>query len=97
MVPGSRRLFGRAFDMALTVILAKRIKVIMDGNNSDPVTLETKSLQKALKHVEIFLPNRREILRMTGKEDIESAMKVVAEYSPLVVVKAGADGMLKKE
>jgi sugar/nucleoside kinase (ribokinase family) len=84
--------FGRMFDLALPVIQAKKIKVIMDGNNSDPVTLETKSLRNALKHVEIFLPNRRELLRMTGKEEIEDAMKVVAEYCPLVVVKAGADG-----
>lgn len=84
--------FGRMFELALPVMQAKKIKVIMDGNNSDPVTLESKSLRNALKHVEIFLPNRREILRMTGKETIENAMKTMAEYCPLVVVKAGADG-----
>lgn len=84
--------FGRMFDLSLPVLQAKKIKIIMDGNNSDPVTLETKSLRNALSHVEIFLPNKREILRMTGKDDLESAMKSISEYCPLVVVKAGADG-----
>lgn len=89
-IPGL--LYGKLFDAALPVIHMKKIRIIMDGNTSEPVTLNNKSVQKALRNVEIFLPNRKEILRLTAQDDLETAMKMVAEYCPLVVVKSGADG-----
>jgi sugar/nucleoside kinase (ribokinase family) len=89
-VPGL--FYGRMFELVLPVIHMKNIKIVMDGNNSEPVTLTDSALQMALKNVSMFLPNRREILRMTGQDDLETAMKMVAEFCPLVIVKDGAGG-----
>jgi sugar/nucleoside kinase (ribokinase family) len=89
-VPGL--LYGKLFDAVLPLIRIKKMDIIMDGNTSDPVTLENKSVVKAIRQVKIFLPNKKEILRLTGRQDVESAIKAVAEFCPLVVVKAGCEG-----
>src|SRR6266480_4941349 len=48
------------------------------------------------KHVDIFLPNAREAMQVTGSTDLETAVEILAEIVPLLVVKLGARGALAR-
>lgn len=64
----------------------------MDGNTSEPITLKSKAVQRALRAIEVFTPNEREILRLAETDNLDEALHRTAVFCPLVVVKAGADG-----
>lgn len=84
--------FGAAFDAALPLVRLKKMKILMDGNTSDPISITDKRLVNVLRNLEVFLPNKREILSLAKTDNLQDAMKRVAEYCPLVVVKAGDEG-----
>jgi sugar/nucleoside kinase (ribokinase family) len=62
--------------------------------NDDPDDRWDNGLLEALRHVDVFFPNSREARRITGEDDVEAAVKRLAEIVPLVVVKRGAQGAL---
>lgn len=70
----------------------KGMRLIMDGNSHDDVTLDKPAVRKALQKVDILLPNTLEARRMTGVEDLSKAIQVLNRYCSLVVVKDGAGG-----
>ena len=51
-------------------------------------------MQDLLKYVDVFLPNTSEATRITRTNDMETAVKRLAEMVPLVVAKLGAEGAL---
>jgi sugar/nucleoside kinase (ribokinase family) len=65
--------------------------LVMDGNSSEG-TLEDRDIQRALRQVDVFMPNGCEARRLTGKTDIEDCLKVLGQYTPIVVIKDGAQG-----
>lgn len=83
---------GKLFDAGLALVRAKRMKLVMDGNSGDEVTLRTPAVRKSVSSVDIFLPNAAEARRMTGRADLEQAIQILAALGPLVVVKDGANG-----
>jgi sugar/nucleoside kinase (ribokinase family) len=89
-IPGF--LYGTLLEAALPVVKLKKMKIIMDGNTSEPITLNQKAVQRALRAIEVFTPNERELLRLAETDNLEEALHRTAAFCPLVVVKAGADG-----
>ena len=83
---------GRLFDAGLALVRGRRMKLAMDGNSGDEVTLANPAVRKSVGHTDIFLPNAAEARRMTGKTDLGEAIRALAALGPLVVVKDGANG-----
>jgi sugar/nucleoside kinase (ribokinase family) len=63
----------------------------------DPSARWDAGLRDLLPLVDVFLPNEVEALALTGADDLESALRKLAAYGPLVVVKAGARGCMTME
>jgi len=74
---------------------AAGLSISLDTND-DPEDRWDSGLLEALRHVDVFFPNSREARRITGEEDMEAAVKRLAEIVPLVVVKLGAEGALAR-
>jgi sugar/nucleoside kinase (ribokinase family) len=74
-------------------IKASGLTVSLDTND-DPDDTWQGGLQEALRHVDIFLPNEREARKITGVNDLESAVKKLATIVPIVVVKMGRNGVM---
>jgi len=64
--------------------------------NDDPDDRWEGGIRDALRYVDIFLPNAREAMRLTGARDAQSAAKHLAQVVPLVVVKVGAEGAIAR-
>lgn len=60
--------------------------------NDDPSDRFEDDLSQLLKHVDIFLPNRREACKLAKTDDLDLALKKLSEIVPLVVVKLGTEG-----
>lgn len=83
---------GSFFDAGLMLLRAKRMKLVMDGNSADDVVLADPAVRKAVKSVDVFLPNADEARRLTGKADLTAAIRDLGALCPLVVVKDGGRG-----
>jgi sugar/nucleoside kinase (ribokinase family) len=64
--------------------------------NDDPDDRWEGGLWETLRHVDIFLPNEREALRITGCGKLRDAIDRLAAAVPLVVVKLGPEGALAR-
>ena len=62
--------------------------------NDDPDDRWDAGLREALAYVDVFLPNAREAMRLTGANEVSTAVKELARLVPLLVVKLGAVGAL---
>ena len=83
LLPDMPELFRRVKAAGLTISL---------DTNDDPQDLWDGGLKTLLKYVDVFLPNTREATRITGTNDMETAVKRLAEMVPLVVAKMGTEG-----
>jgi sugar/nucleoside kinase (ribokinase family) len=64
--------------------------------NDDPDDQWKGSIREALRYVDIFLPNEREAMRLTGSGDVQTAAKELSEIVELVVIKLGAHGVMAR-
>ena len=62
--------------------------------NDDPDDHWKGSIREALRYVDIFLPNEREAMRLTGSGDVQTAAKELSKIVELVVIKLGAHGAM---
>jgi sugar/nucleoside kinase (ribokinase family) len=62
--------------------------------NDDPDDGWEGGLDAALRHVDIFLPNEREVRKAAGLADLEAAIRKLSAMVPLLVVKLGREGAL---
>jgi sugar/nucleoside kinase (ribokinase family) len=69
---------------------AAGLTISMDTND-DPAD-QWQGLSQVLPYVDVFLPNEREALKITGEQDLDRAVAHLAELVPLVVVKLGPHG-----
>jgi sugar/nucleoside kinase (ribokinase family) len=81
--PDIPRLFRDAHRLGLTVSL---------DTNYDPKEQWDGGLREALAEVDIFLPNRTELLAISGQSEVDAALQVLGAQVPTVAVKLGADG-----
>jgi sugar/nucleoside kinase (ribokinase family) len=61
---------------------------------STAATLDTPGVVAALRSVDIFAPNDVEALQLTGAATVEQALARLAEFTPLVIIKLGAEGAI---
>jgi sugar/nucleoside kinase (ribokinase family) len=85
---------GALFEAGRLLVRAKQMQLVMDGNMTTDLTLESPGVRKTLAQVDVFLPNAREARQLTGQTDLEQATRQLAALGPLVVVKNGAGGAL---
>jgi sugar/nucleoside kinase (ribokinase family) len=64
--------------------------------NDDPDDRWQGGIRDALQYVDIFLPNAREAMHLSGTRDVQSSVKNLAKIVPLVVVKLGAEGAIAR-
>jgi sugar/nucleoside kinase (ribokinase family) len=64
--------------------------------NDDPADLWENDLVEALRYVDVFLPNAREVMRITAQDNLELAVEKLAKSVPVLVVKLGAKGALAR-
>ncbi len=63
--------------------------------NDDPED-RWQGVFEVLPHVDVFLPNEREALRITGAASLEAAVDELARRVPVLAVKLGAQGALAR-
>jgi sugar/nucleoside kinase (ribokinase family) len=85
LTPHVPELFRRVKAAGLTISL---------DTNDDPDDLWSGGLREALRYVDVFLPNERELLRVAKTDDFETALSRIAGEVPLVVVKMGEQGAI---
>jgi sugar/nucleoside kinase (ribokinase family) len=83
--PHVAAIFKRLKDRGLTTSL---------DTNDDPEDRWEGGLREVLPHVDVFFPNAREARRIAGSDDLEVAIKFLAEIVPLVVIKLGQEGAM---
>ena len=71
----------------------KGLTISLDTND-DPEDRWEGDLLEVLRHVDVFLPNEREACKAAGTDDLETAVRQLADVVPLVVVKLGPKGAL---
>ena len=82
---------GLLFDAARLLVRAKRMQLIMDGNLTADLTLDSPGVRKTLSKVDVFLPNALEARHLTGQDDLEQAARQLAALGPAA---PGADRRL---
>lgn len=89
---------GPFLSVGKRLLKAKKMKLVMDGNSSNGEIYgkshESMAVKKAIKGVDIFLPNALEARRLTGEQDLYDAIRRLGELCPLVVIKDGVNGSL---
>jgi sugar/nucleoside kinase (ribokinase family) len=83
--PHVAAIFKRLKDRGLTTSL---------DTNDDPEDRWEGGLREVLPHVDVFFPNAREARRIAGTDDLEVAIKFLAEIVPWVVIKLGQEGAM---
>lgn len=58
----------------------------------DPKEKWDINLKELLPYVDVFLPNTEELQRLTGKNDLDSALEHIKTFCNIVVVKNGVEG-----
>ena len=74
---------------------ASGLTISLDTND-DPEDTWGGGLMDVLQYVDVFLPNARELKRIAGTDDFESALAQIAREVPLLVVKRGEEGALAR-
>jgi sugar/nucleoside kinase (ribokinase family) len=85
LLPRVPELLKKLKDSGLTISL---------DTNDDPEDIFQSGLQDVLPLVDVFLPNARELMRIAGTVDVNTALVKVAQLVPLLVVKLGHNGAM---
>jgi sugar/nucleoside kinase (ribokinase family) len=83
LMPRVPELFQRMKSAGLTTSL---------DTNDDPEDRWGSILEDILPHVDLLLPNKREAIRISRANDLESALSRLSQRVQTLVVKLGADG-----
>jgi sugar/nucleoside kinase (ribokinase family) len=67
------------------------ISVSMDCQDR-PITLETPNVRDTISKLNIFMPNAKEAMRLTGGESVTDAAEILCPLVPILVIKDGANG-----
>jgi sugar/nucleoside kinase (ribokinase family) len=67
------------------------ISVSMDCQDR-PITLETPNVRDTISKLNIFMPNAKEVMRLTGCESVTDAAEILRPLVPMLVIKDGANG-----
>jgi sugar/nucleoside kinase (ribokinase family) len=70
------------------------MQVFMDGQVGRGTDLSNPDVEAAIRAVDLFAPNQKEALQITGETGVEAALARLAELVPTVIIKRGAGGVL---
>jgi sugar/nucleoside kinase (ribokinase family) len=87
--PGMRKGLGRLFRRARKLGLTTSFDM-----QWDPQETWDMNIGDILPHVNIFLPNETELMLLTGRKDLDSAINAVSGIPEILVVKRGNKGSL---
>ena len=85
--PSVPQLFRELKERGLTISL---------DPNDDPEDAWADDLLQALPYVDVFLPNAREVCKISGQSTIQKAVSALSCRVPILVVKLGAEGALAR-
>ena len=85
MRPGCPRLFRWARENGLTTSF---------DPDTDPAGEWGEAIFEVLENVDVFLPNETEAMRISGTQDLESAVEKLTKYVKFLIIKRGARGVL---
>lgn len=72
-----------------------KLSTSLDTNDDpDDTWIKDGMLEETLKHVDVFMPNEREALKIAATDKIEDAARKLSEKVATVVVKLGARGAM---
>jgi sugar/nucleoside kinase (ribokinase family) len=77
----------------LRLLKSKGLTISLDTND-DPDDLWDDDLLAVLPHVDVFMPNEREICKIAGTDNRDAAIQKLGQLVPLIVVKLGREGAL---
>lgn len=66
------------------------VKVVYDNGWSDDLSIE--DFQEFLPDIDVYTPNDREAMKLAGTDDLETAVRFLARYTPCPVVTLGRGG-----
>jgi sugar/nucleoside kinase (ribokinase family) len=75
----------------LTGLKAAGLSISLDTND-DPADAWQSGVQRILPLVDVFLPNEREAIKITGATNLDEALAKLTKIVPLIVVKKGSSG-----
>ena len=87
--PGFKNELDNLFKMAKETGLTTSLDV-----QWDPAEQWDFDFKKILPYVDIFLPNESELLNLTGKDSIDTALKAIEGYGKFILIKKGKQGSL---
>ena len=87
--PGFKNDLDNLFRMAKETGLTTSLDV-----QWDPAEQWDFDFKKILPYVDIFLPNETELLNLTGKDLIDTALKAIEGYGKFILIKKGKQGSL---
>jgi sugar/nucleoside kinase (ribokinase family) len=65
--------------------------------NDDPEDVWAEDLLEVLRYVDVFLPNEREIMKITRTDEVRAGLAKLASVVPVVVVKLGPQGAAARQ
>jgi sugar/nucleoside kinase (ribokinase family) len=80
------------YDNVFSTLHKEGSKVVYDVGWSDDLSL--KKIEDILKYVDVFTPNEREALKMTGADNLEEAIKTISGYVENTVITMGKEGAM---
>lgn len=90
---GSKVVFApHGFDQVMTRLKDEGTKIIFDTGWEEDLHID--QFKETLKYVDVFTPNDKEALKMTGTNNLQEAVKVLAKYVKHPVVSIGSEGCL---
>lgn len=89
-IPGL--IYGTFYEAVIKTLKKSGMILVMDGNCPKEYSLANSRIVRILKLVDIFLPNEKEALTLTGKADLPGAGTTLQELAPIVAVKLGRGG-----
>ena len=87
--------YGEMYADLFACAHAQGAVIFMDCQSTD-ATLDAPGVVDALRAVDVFAPNEVEALQLTGAATVERALARLAELTPLVIVKLGAEGAIAR-
>lgn len=90
---GSKVVFApHGFDDVMFRLKDEGTKIIFDTGWEDDLHIST--FKETLKYVEVFTPNDKEALKMTETNNLQDAIKILAQYVKHPVISIGGEGCL---
>ncbi len=83
--------YGPDFERLAAAARRAGTRILMDCQYGE-ATLATPGVIDSLRTVDVFAPNESEALRVTGATDLDTALARLSDFSPVTVVKCGANG-----